>query len=364
MAAVIALVASPQTAFASVSSTHDSSAVVNGPVFAMVQVGSRTIIGGSFTRVGGQPRQNLAAIGPDGKVEPDFAPTTDGAVHALAVSSDAGRVFVGGLFANVQDTPRANLAAVDATSGALVTDWQADTVGIQPQVLSLAVAGSNVYVGGYYSGIDGTSRKRLVALDTTGTGDVIDGFRPAPNAFVKAIALSPDGTKLYAGGSFTEIGGQVRLHSAAELLATTGEATAFDPSEGGGRVTAVGPSPDGSRLYFGTENNTLFAYDLNSAVPAWFVKTSGNTQTIAVSPTEVYIGGHFSQVVTYKIQRNLIASLNPVDGTVTSWNPLMEGRNKGVWSIVLTPTHLLAGGGFITINGVKQKGFARFAGTP
>jgi hypothetical protein len=364
MAAAVALVAAPQAAVASVSSSADATPNVNGPVYAITQVGDLTVIGGSFTKVGRVPRLNVAALRPDGTLDPDFRPEVNGTVRALATSADGTRVFIGGLFSSAGGTARANLAAVDSDTGVAVSGWQADTVGDGPEVYGLAVAGSRLYVGGRYSGIDGSQRRRLAALDTT-SGDVVTSFRPAPNGVVKAVRVSPDTTKVYAGGSFTEIGGQVRLHGAAEMLASTGDATTFNPSQGGGKVVTVGLSPAGDRFFFSTENNTLFAYDVTSATPAWAVKTSGNTQAIAVSPTEIYIGGHFSQIQTSNnAKRNLIASLHPGDGSVTSWNPVMDGRNKGVWAIEMAAGHLLVGGGFITVNGTKLKGFARFAGTP
>lgn len=361
--AVLALVAAPQSAFASVSVTPDATPKVNGKVLSVAQVGTRTIIGGLFTEVGGKPRLNVAAIREDGTLDPNFNPTVNGEVWAIAGSEDGSRVFLGGLFSTVGGTPRANLAAVDAASGAVVADWQADTTGTQPNVAALAVSGPRVYVAGRYSGIDGTTRKRLVALGVD-DGDVVTAFKPAPDGILKGVKVSSDGSKVYAGGSFVTIGGQPRPNGAAELLASTGEATAFAPSLGGGKVTAVGLSPDDSRMYFGTENNTLFAYDLTSNLPAWSIKASGNTQSIAVSPTEVYIGGHFSQIVTGKIPRMFIASLNPGDGSVTAWDPKMTGGSKGVWALAITPTHLIAGGVFATIGGVKHKYFARFSGTP
>ena len=363
MATVVALAAAPSAAFADVSATPDPTAKVNGPVFAVAQVGDLTVIGGRFTAVGGMARLNVAAIQLDGTVDPDFNPSVDGEVYALAGSSDATRVFIGGLFTKAGGASRANLAAVEVSTGAASESWQADTIGTSPEVLSLAVSGNRLYVAGRYSGVDQTQRRRLAAVDAT-TGDVVPSFRPAPNGILKAVAVSADGNKVYAGGSFTEIGGQQRLNSAAELLATTGEATSFNPSQGGGRVVSIGLSPDGTRLYSATENNTLFAYELATSEPAWLVKTSGNTQVIAVSPTSVYIGGHFSQVVTYKIRRIFAAALDPTGGTLQPWDPQLDGGNKGVWSIVLTPDHLLMGGGFTTIGGVKHKGFARFAGTP
>lgn len=361
--AVLALVAAPQLAFAGVAVIPDATPKVNGKVLSVAQVGSRTIIGGLFTEVGGKPRLNVAAIRADGTLDPDFNPTVNGEVWAIAGSEDGSRVFLGGLFGTVGGVPRANLAAVDGTSGAVVSDWQADTVGTQPNVAALAVSGPRVYVAGRYTGIDGSTRKRLVALGVD-DGDIVTTFRPAPDGILKGVTVSSDGSKVYAGGSFVNIGGQPRPNGAAELLSSTGEATTFSPSIGGGKVTAVGLSPDDSRMYFGTENNTLFAYDLNSNTPVWSIKTSGNTQSIAVSPTEVYIGGHFSQIVTGKIPRMFIASLRPQDGSVTPWDPQMTGGSKGVWSLAITPTHLYAGGVFATIGGVRHKYFASFSGTP
>jgi outer membrane protein assembly factor BamB len=364
MATAVALIAAPQVAFASVSRTADAgTAQTNGPVYAMAQVGNLTIIGGRFTAVSGQPRLNVAAIRQDGTLDPTFNPTVEGEVLALAGSEDGSRVFIGGLFSQAGGAARANLAAVDAVTGLAVPSWQADTAGNQPTVHSLAVAGERLYVAGRFSGIDGSRRKRLVALDAVG-GDVITQFQPAPSAIVKAVVVSADGTRVYAGGNFTEIGGQTRLHSVAELLASTGEATAFNPTQGGGKVITIALSPDGSRIYSSTENNTLFPYDLSTSQPAWTVKSSGNVQAIAVSQTEVYIGGHFSQLTTFNTKRNLAASLNPATGAVTSWDPQLTGRNKGVWALVLMPDHLLMAGGIVTVEGVKHKGFARFAGTP
>jgi hypothetical protein len=363
MASVVALVAAPTSAFASVSTTPDGTPTVNGPVYAVAQVGDLTVIGGRFTKVGGKPRLNVAGIRANGTLDPDFNPSVNGEVYALAASADAARVFIGGYFTTAGGAARANLAAVDAVSGSALTSWQADTVGDTPQVLSLAVSGSRLYVAGRYSGIDDAQRRRLAALDTT-TGNVVTGFRPVPNGILKAVTVSADGTKVYAGGSFTEIGGQVRANSVAEILASTGEATTFAPTLGGGRVVSIGLSHDGTRLYSATENNTLFAYQLATSQPAWQIKTSGNTQAIAASPTSVYIGGHFSQILTDSSRRIFVASLDPSNGRTLPWDPILEGRNKGVWALVMTPDHLLMGGGFTSIGGEKKRGFARFAGTP
>ena len=225
---------------------------------------------------------------------------------------------------------------------------------------ALAVAGNRLYVGGRYSGIDGTSRKRLVAIDTV-TGDLVSTFRPAPDGGVYEVVVSPDGSTVYAGGSFSVLGGQPR-QAAGAVAAATGNATSFAPTGDGGRAVTIALSPDGGRFFYGTENNTLFAYDpAVSNDPVWLIKTSGNTQAIAVSDDEMWIGGHFSQIVTGKIPRPFIASLDPADGSVNDWNPECFGLKSGVWGLVLDSGRLHVGGKFTGFGTVKQRGYARFS---
>ena len=364
LTAIAGLLLAPQAAIASVGTTTAATPPVNGPVYAIAQVGDLTVIGGEFTAVGGKPRQNAAAIRADGTLDPNFKPDPDGPVRAVAGSEDAGVVFLGGTFGNAGGAARANLAAVGTLDGAALPGWRADTSGSAPDVRSLAVSGSSLYVGGRFAGIDDTTRHQLAAVDTV-TGDVVDGFRTrVRGGGVNEVVVSPDGSKVYAGGWFTSIGGEDRLNGAAEVWSATGDATAFDPSQGGGVVTTVGLSPDGGRLYVATENNSLFAYDLTSNDPAWTSKTSGDTQAIAVSATDVYIGGHFSQIVVTKTKRRFLASLNPSDGSVTAWDPNPDGGVMGVWAITMTPGALQVGGTFTTVGGVPRVRFARFPGTP
>lgn len=365
-ATAVALVVGLQPAArASVPAVPDATAQAAGTVYDITTVGERTVVGGSFTRFGGRARADVAAMLADGTVDQGFVADTDGVVYAVAASEDGTRLFLGGTFTTVNGVPRANLAAVDAATGAVVGDWQADTGGTYPDVKSLEVKGGRVYVAGRFTAIDGTTRKRLVALDVT-TGDVVPSFRPAPNGAVREVEVSPDGTKVYAGGAYTAIGGQSRPHAVAELAADTGLATAFAPAEGGGNAVTVEISTDGSRFFFATENNNVFAYDLAvSETPVWSRKFSGNTQAMAASPTgELYIGGHFVQDVTSKSKRPFFASIWLDSGELTPWAPNAAGGKLGVWALEIAGSHLHTGGVFDSFDGVRQHGYARFTGTP
>ena len=88
-----------------------------------------------------------------------------------------------------------------------------------------------------------------------------------------------------------------------------------------------------------------------------------NIQAIAVSPTEIYIGGHFTQFATGLARRSL-ASVNPATGAPTSWDPEATGLLGGGWALVIKGSNLHAGGQFTHFDGVKQRLYARFAGKP
>jgi hypothetical protein len=361
VAAAVVVAGAPGAASASVSPLPDDTARVNGTVYAVAQVGDRTIIGGDFTTVGGQPRNHVAAIRSNGTVDPSFNPDVDGVVHAVVGSADGQTVYVGGTFTTAGGAAHANVAAVDALTGAAVPTWSADTTGDQPDVLGLAVVGSNLYVAGRFTWIDGTTRKRLVALTTA--GDVVTGFKPAPTGTVRVVSPSIDGTRLFVGGAFNAIGGQSRS-AVAELDPGTGAARAFTAPAVGSLLTAMGTSPSGDRLYFGVADNRVFAYDTATSAPLWTIKNGGDTQAIDASDTEVYLGGHFTNNITTKVKRQWIESVRPADGSLTSWDPQLLGGSLGVWAITATATSLLVGGEFTSAGGVEKKRFARFSGTP
>lgn len=362
--AVAMTVGMQSVAYAAVSNTPDRTAGLGGiTVYDMAKaLGDRIILGGNFTSIGAFQRTNLGAILPTGKADPNFAPTANGPVNAVATSADGSRVFIGGVFTEVNGVPRQNLAALDAVTGALIEDWQADTTGDTPAVLSLAVSGERVYVGGRFNGIDGTSRSKIAAINTN-TGDVVP-LNTWLNGAVLEVKVSPDGGTVWVGGEFTRIRGVERLYTGG-IDAATGLPTAFAPTGRGGRIITVAVSPDGAWFYASSDNNTIFAYQpAISNDPVWTTKMSGNTQAMAVSGTELYLGGHFSQFVEQRVARPFLGSADPFTGVATTWNTECTGLKQGVWALLIDGSYLHVGGAFTHFAGVKQRLYARFSGTP
>ena len=330
---------------------------VLGTVYAVAAAGNRTIIGGSFNSIGGVPRQNLAAINPDGTLDTSWDASTNGVVYALAASSDGDTVYVGGGFTTIGGVDRSRLAAVDAASGVVSSTWT--TTANNNLVRALATdAGDRLYVGGNFGRIGGRAIPRLAAVSQS-SGVVDASFTPQPNGTIRALTVSDDGTKLYSGGGFSSMGGAARK-GAAEVTAATGTVTSFAPSDGG-VVISIDVSPSG-RLFFGTTSNRTWAYDpAVSNTGLYRVRTGGDVQAILATDSKVFIGGHFNTMPEAKVARVGIASILPANGQPTAWNPGANGP-FGVWTIAITNngTKLAIGGDSTRVGGVARRGYTPF----
>jgi trimeric autotransporter adhesin len=275
--------------------------IVAGSVAAVTPDGSGGwFIGGTFSSVGGAPRQNLAHVLASGSVDPNWNPGAPGQVDALAISGST--LYVGGYFATVGGQPRSDLAAVDASTGA-VTSWNpAPDSG----VIAIAVSGSTVYVGGYFANVGGQARSGLAAVDAT-TGNTT-AWNPNPDSTVGALALS--GSTLYVGGDFATIGGQSR-NGLAAISTSTGSASGWNPN------------PDN-------------------------VVTS-----MVVSGSTIYVGGYFANIGGQA--RSGLAAIDATTGNATSWNPNPGGSQAGVSTLALAGSSLFVGGSFTSIGGQPRR---------
>ncbi len=202
----------------------------------LVPCGSLMYAVGSFTQItqGGQlyTRNNVfsfnATTGAMTSWAPNITPgnvghTGSGAVNSIALSADCSTAYLGGVFVGVNGTKVSNIAAVNTTSGALLPTFGHTAAG---QVATLVRSGSHLLAGGYFSGINGSTKPYLVSLDlTTGKDDGyldlgISGnynYKDAAGRTVGAnptrvwnTTLSPDGSKLLVMGDFMTVAGQHR----------------------------------------------------------------------------------------------------------------------------------------------------------
>ncbi len=308
---------------------------LNGDVSALAVAG-RTLLAGSLASPGGVERRNLAAFDAlTGRVT-DWSPDADGAVSALALSGNM--IFAGGSFTNVGGQPRQRIAAIDADSGALVAGWNP---GASSDVLALVAANGTLYAGGRFTFLGGLLRRHMAALDAN-TGQLLTNWTASPDLTVNALALA--GGTLYVGGNFGSIGTSNRHHLAA-LSAATGQVLPWNPDVSdpvhalvasgnlvyaGGEFTSVG----------GTDRGFLAAIDANGLPTSWSPDADNPVYALAVSGNTIYAGGIFRDLGGQP--REGVAAIN-ADGTLLEWNPGVPDANR-VFALALSENTLFVAG--------------------
>lgn len=211
--------------------------------------------------------------------------------------------------------------------------------------------GSTVYAAGKFDnarepkaapGTALTARANVLAYDID-TGALLP-FAPLVNGVIKAVAASPDGTRIYIGGSFNKVNGKDRWNIAA-LDAKTGELVpGFVPSIGGSGVYALATS--GTTVYAGglftqangTPRKNLAAFDTtNGALRPWAPQTDLQVDAMVMDPAgaDTIVGGRFSQVNGNTEMRGS-ASVDKTTGALnTEWElakTVKNGAGSGIYA--------------------------------
>lgn len=328
----------------------------NDPVAVLAVSGSTVYVGGLFTNIGGQSRNYTAALDTGTGAATAWDPNPNGLVNTLAISGST--VYTGGDFTGMGGQSRNGIAALDAATGA-PTAWNPNASGGRPtEIWALAVSGSTIYAGGWYTSIGGQSRRYIAALDAA-TGNAT-AWNPNANSGVHALAIS--GSTVYAGGWFTQIGGQSRTAIAA-LDSVTGNASAWNPSPSGGSPTDVQAlAVSGSTVYAGgwftsmggQARNRIAALDAaTGAATAWNPNANNGVYALEITPVQVYVGGYFTSIGGRS--RNYIAALDIATGAATAWNP---NANNRIEAVATSGSTIYAGGNFTFIGGQMRNRIA------
>ena len=286
---------------------------------------------------------------------PDSTWQTNGRVRAIRYSS--GVAYLGGHFTAVRppgaaagsgEVIRNHAAAFEASTGDLVGQWNPDVDG---NVWDIAVSpdGSRVYLGGSFSTVGGLPRKGVAAVNAS-TGAVISSWRANVGGSVYALELSADGSRLYVGGIFSKItrdGIRYDRSHLAELDAATGAPTAWSPLI----ERSVDPSV--------------------SCPPR--CEPSVNSLEFSRQRDAIYVGGHFGAVD--RVERSNAAEIwigGARRGTLTEWDPYVflgaptnPNQKNFVYSIEAAPQQtsyadrVFFCGDFWQVNGNRPTGGVR-----
>jgi hypothetical protein len=238
------------------------------------------------------------------------------------------------------------------------TTWTSKGFFTNGNVETIAVAGTDVYVGGQlpvgsFNNIARWNGSTFVAVGSGVTGG---------SNYVHV--LTPSGNTLYLGGDFRTAGGV-----SARNIATLTNGTTWAGFQGTGLDSAANAiAVSGTDVYVGgnfTSAGTISANKIakwNSVTNVWSALGSGvpaaNTSiaAIAVAGNKVYTGGTFSSIGG--VSANNIAVWNG-----TGWAALGTGVNSSVSVIIVRGDDVYVGGGFQTAGGVTANRVAKWNGT-
>ncbi len=199
-------------------------------------------------------------------------------------------VYVGGDFTvarpagsqrGTDEIPRTHLLAYDITTGNLITSFN-HTLNGQVRGVAASPDGSRVYITGDFTEVDGQPRLRVAAFSTA-DGSLVAGFRPVLGA--SGLAVVATNSTVYVGGNFTKVGSK-----AGSTLVDRGRLAAFAASDGAVRdfqadadapVTSLAMTVAGDRLAVGGRFRSLSGTSTNglgSVDP-----TTGASQSFPVS---------------------------------------------------------------------------------
>jgi hypothetical protein len=345
----------------------------NGSVLAIAREDSRLFIGGTFDEIGGETRLLLAALDVGSGLPLAWradctTPIAAPAVSALVATN--GLLYVGGFFSQINGMDRAHIGAVESATGNVTDFAPNDENGAQigSRIDAMAMSGNLLYVGGSFrsmGGNSGPSRLFLAALDTTRPTDNVTAWNPGASAPVTAIAIQCD--TVYIAGKFTNVAGQTRHHLAA-VAVETGELQAWNPNANGDVLTIV---PAGNTIYAGGKFTQVGGQprDFIAALEAetgdatfWNPRSDFGVANIAVAGGAVVSGGSLGP--GGKLRKN-VAAFDARTGKPTEWAPEVAGGTglnatlaDGVNALAVSSKAVYLGGPFTIVNGETRNRIA------
>ncbi len=309
-----------------------------------------------------------------------FRPTLDAPVYALAPSPDGSRLLVGGEFSNVNGAPLTSaFAALDPFTGAPDPTWTASFTREEGPVLvkDIEIYGNDVYVGGRFSHVEShvpnsrTRRYSIARLDGT-AGTLDQAWNLAVNGGkVMSLAVSPDGTEIFAGGFFTAMGqleGTKWMAKASTVDATVTPMPTPPPADGKYYVFEVEVTDD--KVFAATEWHRLFVWDRATLALTnnhWSAGYGGDYQALHQVGDVVWSGGHFhgfdedQAALALRDQVQWLAPYDAQTGDIIPGWVARLGMKDGVFAITEDSEGKLWVGGDPTSAGtIPVGGFAVF----
>jgi hypothetical protein len=302
----------------------------------LVQCGTTMFAVGRFTKISRNgttyTRDNVfsfSAVAPYRITS--WTPSTNGEVNSIAVARGCTHAYIGGSFTRVDGQPARNIAEINTRSNTMVSQWPHSANSMVNTLL--LVPKKHLLVGGDFTTINGSAASRYYASLNPATGQNdgylklhLRGHYVYPGVHFNTTEvynqqLSPDGRQVLAEGVFTSVQGQPRQQIfMLDLDGSHGDVSGWNSSEFNQQCNDGHPlyvktatwSPDGSTVYVADTGKIPWNWnkkypltslcDAAAAFPA--TQTGGLTHkwvnytgcytllSVAAGPHAVYIGGH------------------------------------------------------------------------
>lgn len=329
------------------------------------------LVAGDFDTYDGANRRDLVRIHPSGTVDPTLVSGASylGTIHTVAIQADR-RILIGGDFVSYDDLGRYRMTRILA-NGTWDSSFSPGT-GANLTVYSIApLNDGRLLLGGGFTLYNGAVARHLARLEPDGTLDLDFGPNDLGcNNQVKRILVQPDGRILIAGG-FTSCYGVDRW-GVARLLADGTVDPSFDPGFGISLVEDMILQPDGRIIVCGSftnvngiERNGIARLHPDGGLDLGFDPGSGPTggflptiYALSMGPDGTVLIGGDFTAIN-GVPRNNIARLNS-DGSVDLTFDPGSGPNMRVLCLTVQPDErIIIGGEFNQVNGVQRKRLAR-----
>ncbi len=262
-----------------------------------------------------------------------------------------GALVAAGLAVSAIVAPAASAAIspIAAPTAGSVTADGLPTVQIDGVAWDQAIVGNTVWAGGQFAnarpagaapGTQLTGRSNLLAYNLT-TGALISSIAPSLNAQAKAIAVSPDKTRVYVGGTFTLANGVKHNRIAAYDAATGAIINSFAPNVDASVNAIVATN---TTVYVGGIFSTgggvtrtrLAAFSASDGMPTtWAPTADGNVNAMVIAPNgKLVVGGAFQNINGSPAYG--MAAIDPVTGALLPWNATSKIRNAGSQAAILS----------------------------
>ncbi len=250
----------------------------NGTVFALAVIGTDLYVGGNFSLAGGEPASRIAKW--DGSSWSALGTGVNGDVYALtAIGTE---LYVGGNFTTAGDLAANFIAKWDGNN------WVPLGLGLSGFSRAFAVIGTDLYVGGGFSSAGGTTAHAVAKWDGSNWAPLGTGLSSTGLNSNEVSSLAVIGTDLYAGGWFTRAG-NLQVDHIAKWDGSNWSALGVGMTDGVESLAVMGTD-----LYVGG----WFSYHIAKWDGSdWSTPGIGmnyNVGALACIGTDLYAGGSFT----------------------------------------------------------------------